>query len=320
MTCVAQCSMTRNRRFVPGLLVCLLLAITPTETRADAKEAKRLLQLGITNYGLARFEASFEALSQARKATTDAKILARVHLYVGLNLAAKKDSRAGQAFTRALTLDPTLELDAADHRPRLVRLFQQIRESLRGNLEVRCNRAGVQVEVNGEARGSAPVTLRLPIGRHRVVVRDSRGQHSVTRQVVVGPDKNVQLWLRLNPRKARPPRRIWTWVAAGSAAVAGSVGLGFAISSNQTYSEWEEAWERHDPRIKELQSSVRRQETVANVMFGVAGALAIGAAVLYFFELPLKSESKIANSVLPKNLRLMPLAGGGPGAALGGRF
>ena len=295
-----------------------MLLIAPT-ARGDAPRARALLEQGVTQFGLARFDASLRSLEQARAATKDPQVLARVQLYIGLNRSARDDPRAREAFVLALTHDPTLRPDPATIKPDLVRRFDAVLGSLRGELSVQCNRPGALVTVGGQKRGAVPLTLRLPVGRHRVEVQDKDGKFSAAREVLVRPGGKARLKLRLGgdtrPRRAdapRPPRRVWTWVATGATAVALAVGVGLGVSAGSTYDDWKAANAAHDPRVLELQQSVQDKDLAANVMFGVAGALAVTSVVLFLLE----GRAAPAERASIGRWSSTPLAGAGGGVMI----
>ena len=78
------------------------------------------------------------------------------------------------------------------------------------------------------------------------------------------------------------PRRIWTWVSAGTAvalAIAGAALYGSAYGDLEEYQET-----RDQDRFKELERTISGRATGSHVMFGLAGALAATSVVLFFFE------------------------------------
>ena len=109
--------------------------------------------------------------------------------------------------------------------------------------------------------------------------------------------------------------RRWTWVVAGGAVVAGAVGMGLGISASGEYGEYKEA-ETSVSRYPELEDSIRTKSIAANAMFGVAGGLAVTAAVLFFVEGHLAGRAERRASA--------PRWWAGPGAGgqlnVGGRF
>ncbi len=86
---------------------------------------------------------------------------------------------------------------------------------------------------------------------------------------------------------ARPPERpgflrrhLWSAIALGTGVVAAGVGVGFGVTSKSARDDvsWPEGTWDHD-----RDSEGRSAATIANVMFGLAGAAAVTSLVLFFF-------------------------------------
>lgn len=89
---------------------------------------------------------------------------------------------------------------------------------------------------------------------------------------------------------SRPPERpgffkrhLWSAIALGVGVVAGGVGIGFGLQAKSA--EDDLSWSQDDPGTwdPDRDSEGRSAATIANVMFGVAGAAAITSLVLFFF-------------------------------------
>jgi hypothetical protein len=74
---------------------------------------------------------------------------------------------------------------------------------------------------------------------------------------------------------------IWTTVAGGATLAALGVGIGMGVSADSAYEDYQTTTSNSEYR--ELRDTIEGRETLSNVFFGVAGALAVTAAVLYFF-------------------------------------
>jgi hypothetical protein len=91
------------------------------------------------------------------------------------------------------------------------------------------------------------------------------------------------------PRPARDERRgwllgrSWTWVAAAGTLVVGAVGVGIGVSAQNDYSTYKDP-ETPLSQHAGLEDDISAKATTANVMFGVAGALAVTTVVLFFVE------------------------------------
>jgi hypothetical protein len=369
------------RRRCAALLCVLLLA--PADVAAEG--AVTLLERGITAFGLGQLEASRQVLRQAREATRDPRLLAKIQLYLGLNDAVEgAEEKARRAFSAALRHDPTLVLDRRNFKPDLVRLFNDVRQRMSGRLAISIAAPGVKVLIDGEERGTAPLDASIPPGRHIVEVQTADGLSTYRAEVVVVPGHQTRVEALLERRKgrlllrsepagaevlvdgvpvgeaplnrlveagphvvvmrymgraaqlqrvtvrpeqdtrvsltlaplspgeapaARPNwfnRRLWTWVAAGTALAALGTGIGFGISAEVDFNEHEATCaDQYHGRCDELAHRIESKDRVANVMFGMAAAAAAAAVVLYFVEDRAPAATEAAG--------LRPLAGGAGG-------
>lgn len=104
-------------------------------------------------------------------------------------LALGDTSGADAALAHALAVDPALALDPALYPPTILDRLEPQRTSAVGTatLRVQAVPRGASVEIDGEVRGSAPLTLELPVGRHLVRVL-ARGHRAEGRAIDLGPD------------------------------------------------------------------------------------------------------------------------------------
>jgi len=290
------------------LLLGLGLA-TPTRA-AGLTDAERKLEAALICYGkleLDCFGARLkEALDLARQQRAKPELVGRIHLYLGVhNAVLNRHDEAARTFREALRRDPLLDLDPQQFKPALVTLFREVKAKLTGTLAVVADVQGAQVSVDGERVGVAPLKKSLPIGRHTLSVTGSRGQAGHSQDLVIRVDQTLRVRVSLSPpaAKARPAtarrpaasppparRRVWTWVAAGGAAVTLAVAIGLGASASADHAAWEEELEQGragggDPQTWEaLGQDVESKATAANVLFVASGALAVTAAVLFFVE------------------------------------
>ncbi len=284
-----------------------LLLLAPAGLRA-APSAEKLYKQALQRYSEAEFETSIELLNRALRAGGKPRLLGRIHFQLGINHAIMgEQDKAEKAFREALARHPEQRLDAKQVKPAIVEMLARVRQSLRGYLSVSADGAGATVEVDGADAGELPYEVLLPVGAHRVVVRCADGERS--RRVVVHHGRTARLHVRCgsapraapeqsgagsvaasspNGRDATSQRsRIWTWVAAGSALAALGVAIGLGASASAEYSELEDlvaSGQRDEVRRQELESAIDSRALGANVLFGVAGGLALTSVVLYFVE------------------------------------
>lgn len=351
-----------------------MLAAAP----AHAESPASLLQKAVESFGLAQFDTSRQLLEQARAAATEAAQLARIHLYLGFNAAVIGELKtAREAFTAALTHDPTLRPDPRTIKRELINLFDELRGELRGTLTVRASAPSGCVLVDGKDSGQLPLTSRIPIGPHRVEVRGLEGEtfattvvvmpgrtavvvaemkartsrlavrsdppgaeawvdgkrmgqtpvhaevatgehqvvvrtdghHPWVQSVAVAADRPTEVRAALvavsAPSSSAPPRRrLWTWISAGATLATLVTGVGIAASSAHDFDDWQtQCQSTVSPSCADLERTVRDKDLAANVMFGMAGGLAVTSVVLFFLERPVTEDrsggSRQALSVTP---------------------
>jgi len=272
--------------------LCLLAIAVLAGRPARAQSAADLLQQAIEQHQNARFEQSLELLNRALSATTDPTLLGRIQLYLGVTHAIMdNEAQARLDFRAALTSDPALTLDGLGLKRSIEELFREVRQQMHGELVVKANRPGL-VFVDGKWVGKVPLKVRLTIGPHVVEVRGSDGKPRYSSKVMVAADHRLTIVAKLGgvspgrrprPPRAAPRRRLWTWVAAGGAAAALGVAIGLGASADANNSEYWADGTRPE-RGAELEDPIRSKALGANVMFGVAGALAVTSVLLFFLE------------------------------------
>ncbi len=169
---------------------------------------------------------------------------------------------------------------------------------------------GANVRVDGTLRGKTPFSVELPPGTHAVSL-EMEGRETVNRQATLPADRSLILEVRLAEALAPPPPaispapstlpvplltgelraeaprkgRLWTWVAAGTAAAALAVGIVYGVSAKNARNSLVDAGA---PRTqadaqRSYDAAVSRQRT-ANVFFGIAGAAGAAGVGLFFLE------------------------------------
>lgn len=309
-------------RLVLSLIVALLAL--PLEVAAGADEASALLAEARRRHGMAEFEQALELLEQAKRRAAPGALLAEIHWRRALCLAelGKKEA-AEAAFTDALRIDPQACPDATQAKGNLVALCQSIRQAGRGRLIVKGPAAELTVLVDDSVVGAVPLETRLALGRHRVQVR-LQARPVLERDLTLALDQTVELEVSSSvgslPASApsgpapAPRRRLWTWIAGGTALAAAIVAGVVWASAESSYDEWQALAGRDPPptadeegRLSELEDAVKRKEVATWTLAATSGALAATAVLLYFWEgRPARAERADAGP----RLRL------GPGAVL----
>jgi hypothetical protein len=321
------------------VLLTLLAAVPP----AHAQQGERVLAEGVSLFDSGEYERSLQVLRRALPELRGDRDLARVHLYLGLSQAFLGRTRpARAAFAAALSHDPAIRLDPERIKPSVVRLFEQVREGMQGQLVVETDAPGAVVRVDGAEAGAAPVRLRVAPGRHLVQVVSADGLRVFKRQVQVSAGRDTLVRAELGPStpgEPRPPKveepkrgelpprarkRLWTWVVGGAGlglmAIGGGI-WGWAQSSfNAADAEVNDPsklslYEQGAPSgpYDTLVSTYRNKFIAGQVVFGI-GAAALATAVVLFFVEGHRAEAAAAPA---RGVTFAPSPGG---AVLSGSF
>jgi hypothetical protein len=313
-----------------SMYLCLVLAspVLADQKETEAEPGQRLLEQAITHFAKGNFDSSLKLLGQAKKGAQNPLILARIHLFIGLNaLIHNKQKQAEQSFEIALSYDPLVDLDSNRFKPEFLTVLDRVRNRCSGTITVTANETNTIVFVDGYRKGPLPFSDRFPIGSHTVKIRRASGDLLFKETVLLHANEHRQLAVMLpkNPssasapaavkakqqdtpssttelaQKTKPPKRIWTWVAAGGAFVFLALGVGYTVAA---YKNEKDGCAIIDPnntrdcrpavpdnltndettRYEDLRQSLTRNRTISYVGWGVGGALAVSAGVLYWVE------------------------------------
>ena len=369
-----------NRNSSLPLVLAVLLSVTlfiPGQALAD--NAETLLQEGVVYMRVGKFDQALKSFKRAQKKAKDASTRARILMHTGVahGVMGKMDL-AEKEFDQALRLDPTVAPSATETKRSIVELFNKVRAKIKGDVDVKADREGAIILVDGKRMGEAPMTLKLSVGKHALTVRGARELHLFKQEITVRRDDTVYINAKLKfmggkltvtsrpsgatvsvggaelgstplkdleltagdhevvltspgyeryarklslkaggtssmdvalekaavatlPAAAIPVDKptetpaeeekadggsgfkwpIWTTVAAAGALAAAGAGLGLGMAASSAYDEYETTTD--SARYWELRDEIPGLETGANAAFGVAGALAVTAVVLYFF-------------------------------------
>jgi hypothetical protein len=180
-----------------------------------------------------------------------------------------------------------------------------------------------------DGKGHDRIKIDLPKGKRldlRVAVLDSQGNHLVELGsadvpiVIVGEgttalDHDVSAVLQTKhespktspatPSHPRPLYATW-WVWGAGAAVFGGVGAYFGFAGRSAANDLDHlnatSSDHQFSEARDLESTARRDLLVFDIGMGIAGAAAIGAAILYVTEPRIVTERRVS---------VVPAAGGG---------
>jgi hypothetical protein len=154
--------------------------------------------------------------------TTDSRPLIDALLLMGMaQFSMGEPDAARQVYQRVLRLDPTRELDTVHYPPKVVAMFNEVREAVlaapRASLRIVASDPEARVFVNGRMRGRGRVDVTdLVTGSHHVLVSSDSGHRSYA-HVSVNPGAMGKLTADLR-------RRFVGQAALGGAARSDQVG------------------------------------------------------------------------------------------------
>ena len=184
---------------VAGVLILAL----PASSSAQS-EATKLFEKAREQFDFGEFRRSLKTLKKALAQNPVKEELTRIHLYMGLNNAViKRADKAREQFTKALWHDPGLVLDAEQFKPSLVEMFNQIKQSLRGELVVASKSEGARVLIDGKdvgGVGKVPFEIDLPLGQHLLqVVSADKLARSEEKEIRIQPGEKLRIEPALIP-------------------------------------------------------------------------------------------------------------------------
>jgi len=144
-----------------------------------------------------RIAASVTALETAMAGSSDGRTLVDALLVQGnLGLAMGEASVARRAFKRVVLMDPVRELDSVHYPPKVVALFNDVRNEVRrvptGAIQVKTVDPLATIHLDGRYQGIGSRTIQdIPPGNHHVLVVGASGHRSYA-AVDVRPGKKIQ--------------------------------------------------------------------------------------------------------------------------------
>lgn len=249
------------------LLLGLLLVGGPLGSAYAASDFERYLTEATRLYDDLEYEKALEQLARAREVARGAEEEVTVTLYEGILFAEfNKWEQARASFLTALLLNPEAKLPVRVS-PKLNREFEAQRERAR---QVLAKRAP-------SASASSPGSSRNPPASAPSVVRTDRPEQKATQEARLMPETPPAPTGLVEIRE--PARRVPVvpLVLLGAGVVAAGAGTGFGLASR---SQVDAAWSAHyQSEVISHQARARSSARTANILFGTAGAAAVGALV-----------------------------------------
>lgn len=293
----------------------LAFAQTPEQT----EKARVAFGAAQKLYQASRFAEALKKFEEAQALKPHPVIvfnIARCHELMGNSAQALK------AYREYLRLSPDAT-DKAAVQASIAKLEKKVPAVVTQTLIVNAEPPGATIAVDGKKVAAATVTIDVSAGEHTLEV-SAAGYETLKRQVTVASGRTVELNLSLKPTPAPPPPpapmvsadvprkekepeltpttapaepmvtkpvdqpkhvRTFTWVAGGTAIAAGAVATGLGVGASFSANSLKSGdGTRSSMEAGQLASSAQGMATGANIAWGVAGAAAITAVVLFFVE------------------------------------
>jgi PEGA domain. len=294
----------------PLLLLLWLSQATPAIADPQAKaEAQALLSQGTKLYDQGEVAGALEKFQAAYAAFPSPKLMFNIGR---ANRDLGRPVEALEAFEKFLA-------GAPDASPETIANANKSAAELRrmlGRIRIDCETAGAEVSVDGKSVGLAPLpdSIWATPGRHQVTAKHASAAPAIE-DVDVTAGSVSTATMRMHPMAvpvaasapktapdfdlqaaSRPSSasegwwlgRKWTWVAAGSTVLlaAGAITAGLAAQSK--FDSLRSSCGAGNPARPGCPQSdidsVTSRQTMANVFWGLAGAAAVTAGVLFYFE------------------------------------
>lgn len=290
------------------------------EAAGDVKKAKELFQWGQKLYKQARYAEAISKFEDAYAARPHPVIFFNIgKCYEQLGETAK----ALRAYRDYLRLAPDAK-DKETVSDAIANLERRLREKGMQQLMVFADPPSARISVDGKELGGSPASVELIAGNHTLTVTAEgydKVERSFVMQTTRATEMTISLRpsggasgkdtppLASDTPKAEPkntldpgppppsppmviseqPRkgRLWTYVAGGVAVASLGAGIGLGVAANGEAAKFTSV--QHDPQTVQADfdaanRSANGMALGANVAYGVAGAAAITAVILFFVE------------------------------------
>ena len=196
----------------------------------------------------------------------------------------EQDEEAQPAVTSATYAAPGPDWSQA-LRERLALVVPKRLLHSRGDLLIQSSEVGAEIRINDLAAGTIPLAapLRLPEGRYTVELR--RDGHASAQQVVeiqAGETTEIQLELAPIGGESRP-LRTYAYASSGAAVAALGTAIILHLGANSAMDE-ARALQRQGKAFADERASAKSTMTTSRIFYGVAGAAAIGSAILFYLD------------------------------------
>lgn len=299
-----------------ALVVALIVSAPSADPAAKAKEAFLAAQKLYKEARYADAIVKFEEAHALKPSPVLFYNIGRCHEQLG------DVPRALRSYRDYLRLSPDAK-DRDTVNDAIANLERRLKEKGLQQLMVFADPPSAMIEVDGKVLGNSPASVELTAGNHKLIVR-ADGFETTERAFVMQTARATEMTINLRPvgkagdappppplvdapkkddpktvaltpstdpttgaqvvkpgEPAKPKGRVWTWVAGGLAVGAAGGGLGLGLAAQGAA-----AGVRNAPVGQAPMQAQNAQglATGANIAYGVAGAAAITAVILFFVE------------------------------------
>jgi hypothetical protein len=293
------------------IIIAVFLSATAVDAKDAKEEAKDHFDKGVALFKTEDFEGALVEFRAAYKAQPHYA----VRYNVGITLY--KLHRYGQAAHELQVYLIEGEGQIPDDKLAEVNEILAELEARVGSVDVECNVEGASVFVDGEHMDKTPIffPLQLDVGEHEIEVR-AEGYKPFNKKIDVpgGTEQTLEVELVPSAKAEKASKKLHKGIFFGGLGVTGALALtaaitgGLALKTEKDYRELgvEDDW-------KPVQRKAKNLALATDVLWGMAGAAAIGTVVIAIFTDFTGGERKEAG------LTLTPMIGT-PGLTLQGSF
>ncbi len=193
------------------LLLILITALTATAVFSEADSS--FLEHGIEAFEEGRFDRAGGYLQRAMKtlrteSPLPQKELIRANFFLALNsIGLGKKHEAELYFEELLLLDPDYRPDPELFAPQVMDIFRNSLEKVTGAVSVRTAEESVQVWIDGEYKGEAPLVLKHVLAGQRTLRAVKSGMKDIVREFTLLPGDTEVIELKFKAERRMPAER-----------------------------------------------------------------------------------------------------------------
>ena len=304
------------------LAMWVLVAAPVFAEDAQVQAARQLFEDGEFDAAVKKADAGLP------KASTPADAAALLVVKGRALLARGEAAKARLAFLAALKKDAGVQLDVARAGQEAVDLLQAAREELQATVTIAVPNGSATIRADDKPLGPAPLTVRLPAGKHVFEANSTDGRTGRLEQVLGAnakltlsielgsstpdvPIKRPDTTVSTGPVESAPPpppaatvdrsgrRSFVGLIPAVAGAVVAGAGAGCLIASDQQYQKLTNGTQLDAASATQAASTGATLQTLGWVGVGV-GAAAVATGVVLLFVVTEPPPVELSISVTPQ--------------------